>query len=57
MAHAGKDTGGSQFFIAHARQPHLDGRFAVIGHVTEGLELVDRFLPHERILRVEVIER
>jgi cyclophilin family peptidyl-prolyl cis-trans isomerase len=57
MALAGKDTGGSQFFIAHARQPHLDGRFTVIGHVSEGLDLVDRFLPHERILRVEVIER
>jgi cyclophilin family peptidyl-prolyl cis-trans isomerase len=56
IALAGKDTGGSQFFIAHARQPHLDGRFTVIGHVSEGLELVDRILPHERIDHVEAID-
>jgi cyclophilin family peptidyl-prolyl cis-trans isomerase len=57
MALAGKDTGGSQFFIAQTRQPHLDGRFTVVGRVREGLDLVDRLLPHDRILRVEVVER
>jgi cyclophilin family peptidyl-prolyl cis-trans isomerase len=56
MALAGKDTGGSQFFVAQSRQPHLDGRFTVIGRVVEGLELVDRILPHERIERVLVEE-
>jgi len=56
IALAGKDTGGSQFFIAHTRQPHLDGRFTVIGRVTAGLEAVDALLPHDVIDRVEVIE-
>ena len=38
MAHAGKDTGGCQFFIAHRRHPHLDGGYTVFGRVTKGLE-------------------
>lgn len=43
MAHAGKDTGGSQFFILFDRQPHLDGVHTVFGKVTDGLETVDVF--------------
>ncbi|WP_027964507.1 peptidylprolyl isomerase [Halalkalibacillus halophilus] len=42
MAHAGKDTGGSQFFVCHDAQPHLDGRHTVFGQVTEGLDVIDR---------------
>lgn len=38
MAHAGKDTGGSQFFIVHESQPHLNGVHTVFGKVTSGLE-------------------
>jgi len=38
MAHAGKDTGGSQFFIVHDPQPHLDGVHTVFGQVTSGIE-------------------
>lgn len=38
MAHAGKDTGSSQFFIVHDPQPHLDGVHTVFGKVTSGLE-------------------
>ncbi|SRR5690625_1952866 len=42
MAHAGKDTGGSQFFICHSPQPHLDGVHTVFGKVIDGIEVVDR---------------
>lgn len=41
IAHAGKDTGGSQFFITHSPQPHLNGRYTVFGHVIKGMEAVD----------------
>jgi peptidyl-prolyl cis-trans isomerase B (cyclophilin B) len=39
MAHAGRDTGGSQFFIVHEPQPHLDGVHTVFGRVTSGLDV------------------
>ena len=39
MAHAGKDTGGSQFFIVHQAQPHLDGVHTVFGH-TSNMDIV-----------------
>jgi peptidyl-prolyl cis-trans isomerase B (cyclophilin B) len=40
MAHAGKNTGGSQFFLCHVRLPHLDGVHTVFGQVTSSLESV-----------------
>jgi cyclophilin family peptidyl-prolyl cis-trans isomerase/HEAT repeat protein len=40
IAHDGKDTGGSQFFITHSPQHHLDGRYTVFGRVTRGMDVV-----------------
>lgn len=40
MAHAGKDTGSSQFFLVHEAQPHLNGVHTVFGQVTKGLDTV-----------------
>ena len=48
------DTGGSQFFITHAPQPHLDGRYTVFGRVVDGMEIVDRLVKGDVIERVRV---
>lgn len=52
MALAGRDTGGSQWFLAHRALPHLDGRYTVFGEVTEGLEVLDALRPGDRIRRI-----
>jgi HEAT repeat protein/cyclophilin family peptidyl-prolyl cis-trans isomerase len=49
-----EDTGGSQFFITHSPQPHLDGRYTVIGRVISGMEVVDRIQPWDVMRRVRV---
>ena len=54
MALDWKDTGGSQFFITHAPQPHLDGRYTVMGYVVNGMDVVDRLVPGDVIRRVRV---
>ena len=42
MAPSGKDTEGSQFFITHSPQPHLDGKYTMFGKVVEGFDVVDK---------------
>ena len=54
MAHAGRDTGGSQFFITQSRQPHLDGRYTAFGRVTSGWEVLDGLLEGDAILGIDV---
>jgi cyclophilin family peptidyl-prolyl cis-trans isomerase len=57
MALSGKDTGGSQWFVTHAPQPHLDGGYTVFGRVVSGMEVVDRIARGDIIRRVTVSER
>ena len=54
MALDWRDTGGSQFFITHSPQPHLDARYTVFGHVVAGMDVVDRLEPWDRITSVRV---
>lgn len=55
MAHAGKDTGGSQFFICYDAFPHLDGVHTVFGQVTEGIEHVDKIRQGDKMAKVEIL--
>ena len=57
MALSGKDTGGSQWFVTHSPQPHLDGGYTVFGRVIRGMEVIDRIARGDRIVRVIVSER
>ncbi|HSC29508.1 MAG TPA: HEAT repeat domain-containing protein [Vicinamibacterales bacterium] len=54
MALGGPDTGGSQFFITHSPQPHLDARYTVFGMVVNGIDVVDLIAPGDVIERVRV---
>ncbi len=58
MAHAGRNTGGSQFFICHNRAgvAHLDGNHTCFGKVIEGVEVVDFIRPGDSIVSMEVIK-
>jgi cyclophilin family peptidyl-prolyl cis-trans isomerase len=49
-----EDTGGSQFFITHSPQPHLDARYTVLGRVISGMDVVDRIQPWDVMRRVRV---
>ncbi|MEO7275058.1 MAG: HEAT repeat domain-containing protein [Vicinamibacterales bacterium] len=54
MALDWRDTGGSQFFITHSPQPHLDARYTVFGHVVNGMDVVDRIQQGDTIQRIRV---
>ena len=54
MAHAGKDTGGSQFFICHAPQRHLDGVHTVFGQVTKGMDVVNKIKQNDKVNSIKV---
>lgn len=58
MAHAGRNTGGSQFFICHSRQntAHLDRNHTCFGKVIEGLDVIDDIRKGDTINKVEIIE-
>ena len=58
MAHAGKDTGGSQFFICHNREntQHLDGVHTCFGKVEEGLDVMDKIVAGDLIEKIEITE-
>ncbi|HYA15135.1 MAG TPA: peptidylprolyl isomerase [Syntrophales bacterium] len=56
MANAGPNTNGSQFFITHSPQPHLNGRHTVFGKVISGQEVVNAIQQGDKILLVEISE-
>ena len=57
MAHAGRNTGGSQFFICHSRTntSHLDRNHTCFGKVIENVEVVDKIIAGDKILSIEII--
>lgn len=56
MANAGPNTNGSQFFVTHGPQPHLDGRHTVFGKVLEGQPVVDNIAQGDRLVSVRIAE-
>jgi cyclophilin family peptidyl-prolyl cis-trans isomerase/HEAT repeat protein len=54
MALSGPNTGGSQFFVTHSPQPHLDGGYTVFGRMTAGGPVLDRIVQGDRIVRIRI---
>lgn len=59
MAHAGRNTGGSQFFICHNRQntKHLDRNHTCFGKVVEGIDVVDNIRGGDKIEKIIIVEK
>ncbi len=55
MALSGKDTGGSQWFITHSPQMHLNGRYTIFARVTRGMDVVHRVVQGDRVVKVELV--
>jgi len=55
MALSGKDTGGSQYFMTHTPQMHLNGRYTIFAHVVRGMDVVARTVQGDRVLKVRLI--
>ncbi len=58
MAHAGRNTGGSQFFVCHSRKQtsHLDRNHTCFGKVSEGVDIVDEIREGDKIVAIEIID-
>ena len=58
MAHAGRNTGGSQFFVCHGRTntAHLDGNHTCFGKVIEGVDVIDKIRVDDAIEKIEIID-
>jgi cyclophilin family peptidyl-prolyl cis-trans isomerase/HEAT repeat protein len=57
MALSGKDTGGSQWFVTHSPQPHLDGGYTVFGNVISGMDVVDNIARGDVIRSIAITEK
>lgn len=56
LATSGPDTGGSQYYMCHSSQPHLDGAYTVFGQVVDGFDAMDRIVQGDRMLRIRIVE-
>jgi len=56
MALSGKDTGGSQWFVTHSPQPHLDGGYTVFGRVKTGMDVVDKIVRGDVIQSISIMQ-
>jgi len=55
MASSGKDTEGSQFFLMHSMQPHLDGAYTAFGWIESGFEVLDQIVEGDRLVRARIV--